>query len=132
MGIVSVGGNAVTWAVDALALDVHNAFVASTTAAAQSALVDLLATAVNRALLVCIEGPGGAGKSTVARAVAQDRPDVTVVHGDDFYGPETRDWQSWTPQQGSERYFDHARLENQLLRPLKAGRNYARGENDAG
>lgn len=122
MGIVSGGGNAATGAVAALGLEVNRAFVASTTAAVQSALDDLLATAANRAVLVCVEGPGGAGKSTVAGAIAQDRPDVTVVHGDDFYGPETRDWQSWTPQQGYERYFNHARLENQLLRP-QAGRN---------
>ncbi len=48
---------------------------------------------------------------------------MIVVHGDDFYGPEQRDWQSWTPQQGYERYLDHTRLEHQLLGPLQAGRS---------
>ncbi|HEX8306437.1 MAG TPA: hypothetical protein VF612_16305 [Jatrophihabitans sp.] len=71
--------------------------------------------------LICIEGPGGSGKTTLALAVATSRPDITLVHGDDFYGPEERDWRSWTPRQGYERYFDHQRVERQLLRPLKAG-----------
>jgi uridine kinase len=71
--------------------------------------------------LVCIDGLGGAGKSTLAVSVAQKRHDVTIVHGDDFYGPEASDWTAWTPQQGYERYFDHHRLEDQLLRPLRSG-----------
>lgn len=44
-----------------------------------------------------------------------------MVHGDDFYGPEEQDWRSWTPEQGYERYFDHARLEAQVLQPLWRG-----------
>jgi uridine kinase len=71
--------------------------------------------------LVCIEGLGGAGKSTLARALAERSDDLTLVHGDDFYGPEERDWRSWTPRQGYQRYFDHRRVEHELLRPLKAG-----------
>jgi uridine kinase len=75
----------------------------------------------DRSALVCIDGLGGAGKSTLAEAVASERPDVTVVHGDDFYGPQAGDWTTWTPQQGYERYFDHDRLEDQILRPLRSG-----------
>lgn len=71
--------------------------------------------------LVCIEGMGGSGKTTLARALAAHRSDITLVHGDDFYGPEERDWRSWTPRQGYERYFDPQRVERQLLQPLKAG-----------
>jgi len=72
--------------------------------------------------LVCLEGLGGAGKSTLADAIARERADVQLVHGDDFYGPEERDWRSWGPREGYERYFDHARLEHEVLRPLSEGR----------
>lgn len=72
--------------------------------------------------LVCVDGPGGAGKSTLARTLVDARsPDTTLVQGDDFYGPEERDWRSWTPREGHERYFDHRRLERELLQPLKRG-----------
>jgi len=72
--------------------------------------------------LVCIEGLGGAGKSTLADAIRRRYPGrVQVISGDDFYGPEERDWRSWTPRQGYQRYFDHKRLERELLRPLRAG-----------
>lgn len=75
-----------------------------------------------RLTLACIDGPGGAGKSTLAKALVAASPvAVVLVQGDDFYGPETRDWRSWTPQQGYERYFDHRRLERDLLQPLKRG-----------
>jgi uridine kinase len=77
---------------------------------------------VGRVVLVCVEGLGGAGKSVLAGALAGARPDdVCLVHGDDFYGPEERDWQSWSARKGYERYFDHRRLEGELLRPLRAG-----------
>ena len=72
--------------------------------------------------LVCVEGLGGAGKSTLARALAARAQNTTLVQGDDFYGPEERDWRSWSPRQGYERYFDHRRAERELLQPLKEGR----------
>lgn len=70
--------------------------------------------------LVCVEGLGGAGKTTLARELAARVDHITLVHGDDFYGPEEHDWRSWSPRQGYERYLDHRRLERELLRPLKA------------
>ncbi|HEX8767187.1 MAG TPA: AAA family ATPase [Jatrophihabitans sp.] len=90
--------------------------------ALQAILEQLAALPVRTPRLVCIEGLGGAGKTTLARAVAARSDEVTLVHGDDFYGPEERDWRSWTPRQGYERYFDHQRVERQLLQPLRAGR----------
>ena len=82
----------------------------------------------DRPSLLCIEGLGGAGKSTLAEAVALERRDITVVYGDDFYGPEARDWQSWTPQQGYERYFEHERLEDQPSRHAPTPHVCPRGE----
>lgn len=72
--------------------------------------------------LVCVEGLGRAGKTTLATALAAHVRDLTLVHGDDFYGPEERDWRSWSPREGYERYFDHRRLDRELLRPLTAAR----------
>jgi phosphoribulokinase len=109
-------------------------------------LIDEASTAVlakvpvppeTRPTLIGIDGLGGAGKTSLADAIAGARPDVQVVHGDDFYGPEERDWRSWTPRQGYERYFDHQRLSSELLEPLRAGRSgrfrrYDWGENTLG
>ena len=75
-----------------------------------------------RPILIGIDGLGGAGKTSLADAIADARPDVQVVHGDDFYGPEERDWRTWTARQGYERYFDHRRLMSELLEPLRLGR----------
>lgn len=90
--------------------------------AAVAVVLDRLSELGSGTKLVCIEGLGGAGKSTLAEAVFRALPGKAfVVHGDDFYGPEERDWRTWSPREGYERYFDHRRLEHQLLRPLNAG-----------
>jgi uridine kinase len=90
--------------------------------AAVEVVVERLARLPGRSpTLVCLEGLGGAGKSTLSAAVvAASLGDIVVVHGDDFYGPEQADWRSWSPEEGYERYFDHERLEHQLLRTLKS------------
>ena len=78
--------------------------------------------------LVCIEGPGGAGKSTLAAAVAARyrAADITVVHGDDLFGARERRWlDGREPQDGalSDGYdvFRHDRLQHELLSSLRAG-----------
>ncbi len=65
--------------------------------------------------LVCIDGPAGAGKSTLAAAVAarlsgRHTMDVEVVHMDDLY-------EGWSGLGGV-----WARVEDQVLRPLAEGR----------
>lgn len=69
-------------------------------------------------LIVGIDGPGGAGKSTVASALA-GRLDAAVVAMDDFYRPSAQrpapDPDGW----GSD--FDDARLRAEVLEPLVAG-----------
>lgn len=84
-------------------------------------LAAIPAPPAGRPTLVAIEGMGGAGKSHLAALLASAREDVTVVHADDFYGPEERDWRSWTAEQGYQRYFDHRRLEAEVLQPLWRG-----------
>jgi hypothetical protein len=41
-----------------------------------------------RALLVCMDGAGGSGKSTIARGLAAAAGDIQVIAQDDFYRPK--------------------------------------------
>jgi len=88
---------------------------------ARTLLAALPTPVAGEAVLACIDGLSASGKSTLAEAVAQAAAplQVTVVHGDDFYGPEQRDWRSWTPEEGYLHYFDHRRLEREVLQPLR-------------
>jgi len=74
-------------------------------------------------ILIAIDGLAGSGKSTIAGALPMEVEGrrVTVVPADEFYEPEARDWRSWTPKQAYERHFDHVRLEQELLQPLRRG-----------
>lgn len=58
--------------------------------------------------LVCVDGPAGSGKTTLAAALAASLDDATVVHMDDVY----RGWDT---------DFDevHTRLRSQLVEPLR-------------
>jgi len=70
--------------------------------------------------IIAIDGPGGAGKSTLARAVARAMADreVAIVHADDFYLP-SRDR---PPVERHGIDVDLARLREQVIDPLSAGR----------
>jgi len=72
---------------------------------------------------VAIDGLARAGKTSMARAPwhAADQQRVTLVTVDEVYEPETRETRTWTPREGYERYFDHVRLEQALLQPLRQG-----------
>ncbi len=73
-------------------------------------------------VLVAIEGPGGAGKTTLAEAIQNGSKDVVVIHHDDFYRPmDEMERRALSPQEGYERYFDWQRLLRQLLLPLRRG-----------
>jgi uridine kinase len=75
---------------------------------------------VRRTLLVGIDGGGGAGKSTLAAAVAAGMVDrsVVIVHLDDFYLPS----RERAPIELHGIDVDLARLRRQVIDPLRAGK----------
>lgn len=78
--------------------------------------------AKRRPLLVAIDGQGGAGKSTLARAlldqIGEDR--AVVVEGDDFYRDMPEPVRNrLTPTEGVEEFFDWQRLQ-QVMASVRA------------
>jgi uridine kinase len=74
--------------------------------------------ALNRSIVIALDGHSGAGKSTLAAAVA-GTIDAAVVHVDDFYRdmPES-ERVKLSAAQGVDRYFDWERLRAQAIMPL--------------
>ena len=72
-------------------------------------IAELARTRPAETLWVGIDGPGGAGKSTLATHVAADVEGAVVVEVDDFSGPQVAEW-------------DWPRFEHQVVAPLLAGR----------
>ena len=69
--------------------------------------------------MVAFDGPGGAGKSTLARALAEQSTLISIVQVDDFYAPMVEsERETLTAEQGYEKYFDWVRMQEQLLLPL--------------
>ncbi|MCK7622186.1 hypothetical protein MUU72_03430 [Streptomyces sp. RS10V-4] len=79
-----------------------------------------------RPALVALEGPAGAGKTTLAAQRADASGPLgpaAVVHGDGFLRPlPWPDRLAMTPHQGYLRLFAWQRLRDQVLVPLRAGR----------
>jgi uridine kinase len=77
----------------------------------------------HRTLLVGIDGPGGAGKSTFARKIGAADPGATIVEFDDFYrlGVERASRGSSDDREIGGN-FDWRRLREQVLRPLSRDR----------
>lgn len=73
----------------------------------------------DRAVLVGIDGRGGAGKSTFARALVACLRDATVVEFDDFYRPSATRLAPGDPDIGGN--FEWRRLRDQVLLPLSRG-----------
>jgi uridine kinase len=69
----------------------------------------LAAARSGRTTFVGVDGPGGAGKSTLAVRIAAEVPGAVVVAVDDFSGPHVAAW-------------DWARFAQQVRDPLLAGR----------
>lgn len=72
------------------------------------AVARIAATRDGQTRWVGIDGCGGAGKSTLAGAIAAAVPDAVVVHVDDFAGPRIAEW-------------DWDRFDAQLVQPLLTG-----------
>ena len=74
------------------------------------------------AVIVGIDGPGGAGKSTLARELALLRDDVAIIEGDDFYRPLAESTRAaLTPLEAVDLLFDWERLRDEALAPLVRG-----------
>jgi uridine kinase len=77
--------------------------------------------ATSELIVVGIDGHSGAGKSSLAKALAEAEAAVEVMHGDFFYKPESL--RAWPPQ-GNEpagHEFELDRLEREVLAPLAEG-----------
>jgi uridine kinase len=72
-------------------------------------------------LVVAIDGHGGAGKSTLAAAVAQ-ATGAALVHTDDFFQPPARRPGGPPGGHSMAQYYDWRRIRAQAVQPLKAGR----------
>jgi uridine kinase len=93
-----------------------------------AAAAELLADAIDAAehegpaVVVAIDGPGGAGKSTLARELLLLRDDVAIVEGDDFYRPLNETTRATlTPIEAVDLLFDWERLRDEVLAPLLRG-----------
>ncbi|MFF4317862.1 uridine kinase [Streptomyces sp. NPDC001568] len=84
-----------------------------------AATVRAAAAEQGRAVLVGIDGPGAAGKSTLAALLADRLGPATVVHIDDFY--LTSADRHLVDAGAIAAHFDLRRLHEQVLRPAAAG-----------
>ena len=88
--------------------------------------------AARATVLVAIDGPGGAGKTTLAARLASalEAAGLThhVIHFDDFYLPSTQRPRGTATEQPIGGDFDWLRLRDDVLAPLRRGQaaRYAR------
>lgn len=73
---------------------------------------------LGRTIVVGVDGPGGAGKSTLAELASRHLLGAVVIHVDDFYLPSA---QRPEQQDGIADNFDLARLRAEVLEPARNG-----------
>jgi uridine kinase len=72
--------------------------------------------------LIAIDGHSAAGKTSLAKALAQSFSDVATVHVDDFYRVMKHDERKRLDAKGGyEFYYDWQRLGRDVLEPLRQG-----------
>jgi uridine kinase len=74
-----------------------------------------------RPLLVCIDGCGASGKSTIARGLAAASEAIQIIHGDDFYRPPADRYAGPSAERPIAADFDLGRLRAEVLLPLRSG-----------
>jgi uridine kinase len=75
----------------------------------------------HRPILICIDGPGASGKSTIANHLAMASDEIQVVHVDDFYRPSSDRYAGPMAERPIGADFDLSRLRVEVLVPLRAG-----------
>jgi uridine kinase len=75
----------------------------------------------DRPLLICIDGAGASGKSTIANRLAAASEDIQVVHLDDFYRPSSDRYVGSLSKRPIGADFDLDRLRAEVLGPLRSG-----------
>lgn len=87
------------------------------------ALVDVLQQKrpATGALLVGVDGPGGSGKSTIAKGLSGACDQIQVVHVDDFYRPSAERYAGSIASRPIGSDFDLNRVRVEVLEPLRAG-----------
>lgn len=94
----------------------------STTDRSAETLRALVAAVDRPGVLVGIDGQGGAGKSTFARAVVGRLGGAVIIEGDDFYRDmDDKSRAALDPAAGFEQYFDWQRLRREVLEPVRRG-----------
>ena len=104
----------------------HGAAAAAAVTVPAEALARLVALRAARdTVLLAIDGPGGAGKSMLARAIADELGvrgiASAVVHLDDFFFPSALRMGTSVGEQPVGGDFDWTRLRDQVLIPLARG-----------
>ncbi|TKA00508.1 uridine kinase [Actinacidiphila oryziradicis] len=103
----------------------HNPFVTTQQSQTEQVASAIAEHAHDGFALVAIDGPGGAGKSTLATTLGEalgGAERTTIVRGDDFYRPMAPEERLLlSPEEGYHQYFDWQRLRDQVLIPLLAG-----------
>lgn len=69
----------------------------------------------SKPVIVAIDGFGGAGKSTLAKALKNELQSAAIIEVDDFFLFGVK-------SDANKSNFDRARLEEQVLKPLKQGK----------